>query len=498
MLAYESKYRNIAVWSISFVFILLNAAVFYFLGVPYLVFVSFALLIGVMSLIAYDKLFFLVAFLAPLSLNLSYFVTTTPVDLSLFTEPILVLILMIVSLKFLINRNIEPKVLLHPISMALIFNLFWIFVTSLLSTMPLVSFKFWLARLWFVVPMFFFGLKIFKDYTKVKPFIWAYAIALFFVVIYATYNFSQTSLLKQNAAHFVVKPFYKDHTIYGAVTAFFAPVLWGFVFNKNYKPWQKLTSLFFAIVITTGVILSYSRAAWIGLVAALAVWIVVKLRIKFVFLLITGLILGAFVWAFWFQILDKLEKNRQDTSSHLTEQIASITNISTDASNKERLNRWYCAIEMFKEKPLTGWGPATYQFNYAPFQLKRMKTIISTDFGDVGNAHSEYLGPLAEQGILGLISVLWLFIAILMTGLRVYKQTEDMEIRNLVLSITLGFITYFIHGFMNNFLDTDKMTIPFFGFASILVAIDLYHEKTTDTVWFNSEPLSTPVPKKSE
>ena len=27
-------------------------------------------------------------------------------------------------------------------------------------------------------------------------------------------------------------------------------------------------------------------------------------------------------------------------------------------------------------------------------------TIISTNFGDGGNAHSEYLSPLAEQGFL--------------------------------------------------------------------------------------------------
>jgi len=45
----------------------------------------------------------------------------------------------------------------------------------------------------------------------------------------------------------------------------------------------------------------------------------------------------------------------------------------------------------------------TYQFQYAPFfSLLQDLTIISTNSGDVGNAHSELIiGPLAEMGLFG-------------------------------------------------------------------------------------------------
>jgi hypothetical protein len=36
-------------------------------------------------------------------------------------------------------------------------------------------------------------------------------------------------------------------------------------------------------------------------------------------------------------------------------------------------------------------------------------------------------------------------------------------------------MTYFIHGTLNNYLDTDKASVPFWGFIAILVSIDLYH-----------------------
>ena len=45
-------------------------------------------------------------------------------------------------------------------------------------------------------------------------------------------------------------------------------------------------------------------------------------------------------------------------------------------------------------------------FLYAPYQKPSEKTIISTNAGNRGNAHSEYLGPMAESGILGLLTLL--------------------------------------------------------------------------------------------
>jgi len=63
---------------------------------------------------------------------------------------------------------------------------------------------------------------------------------------------------------------------------------------------------------------------------------------------------------------------------------------------------------------------------------------------------------------------------IIITGLRVYKK-GDKKIKLLSLMVLLGLMTYFAHGFLNNFLDTDKLSVPFWGFIAILVALDTYH-----------------------
>jgi O-antigen ligase len=99
--------------------------------------------------------------------------------------------------------------------------------------------------------------------------------------------------------------------------------------------------------------------------------------------------------------------------------------------------------------------------------------------GDMGNAHSEYIGPLAESGVLGTLTFVGIVLCVLSTGFRLYYHTQDNELRKMVLVILLGFTTYIIHGFLNNFLDTDKASVPFWGFIAMLVAIDVYHKNKT-------------------
>jgi len=73
-----------------------------------------------------------------------------------------------------------------------------------------------------------------------------------------------------------------------------------------------------------------------------------------------------------------------------------------------------------------------------------------------------------------MIIVLVLFSWIIYTGLMVYKR-GNKEVKFLSLMSTLGLITYISHGFLNNFLDTDKLSVPFWGFAAIIVALDVFH-----------------------
>jgi O-antigen ligase len=227
--------------------------------------------------------------------------------------------------------------------------------------------------------------------------------------------------------------------------------------------------------LAAGIILSYTRAAWISVILSFGILMVTLLKIKFRYLFVVGILVIFYIAGQRVEIIHKMERNRQDSSADISEHVQSMSNISTDDSNTERLNRWSAAIRMFKERPIFGWGPGTYMFKYAPYQLSKNKTLISTNSGNKGNAHSEYIGPLAESGVLGSVSFILIAVLGLITGFRVYHKLEDKQLKWLVLGVILGLITYLSHGALNNFLDTDKASALFWGFLAVFVSLDVYY-----------------------
>jgi O-antigen ligase len=343
--------------------------------------------------------------------------------------------------------------------------------------MPLVSLKFLLSRVWFIVGFYLLTAKLFESARNIEKYVWLYTLPLMIVIFYSTFRHLGYGLWDKQAAHFVMDPFYNDHTAYGAAIAMYLPFLFGFSFTKLYSPWVRFFVRISLGILMMGLILSYARAAWLSMFAVLVVWVIMRLKIRFKHLFITFIVSLSLILVFQHPILMYLERNNTESSANLAEHISSMSNISSDASNLERLNRWSCAIRMFADKPVFGYGPGTYMFQYAPYQLTGDRTIISTNSANGGNAHSEYLGPMAESGLFGPISVLILIFVVVYSGIHTYSRTNDKRLKTLVMGALLGLMTYYIHGIMNNFLDTDKLSVPFWGFTAIIVAIDIQTRK---------------------
>lgn len=460
------------IYALSIAFILINAVCTFF-EFYYFNLLPAAILVLLLALFSLDKLILVVVFLTPLAINLQGI--EGGFGLSLPTEPIIFGIMMIFIFKQLHSNTVDAKLLKHPITIAIIINLVWILITSITSDLPIVSFKFLISRLWFVITFYFLGTQLFKKFSNIKIFVWLYIISFSIIILYTLYNHALVNFDEQ-IANYIMSPFYNDHTVYGAMLAMFLPFLIFFFLNKKYTGSIKFAAFLFFILFIVALIFSYTRAAWGSLAVAVVAGVILLLRIRFRTVMIAFLSLCAIAIVYQTEIVMKLEKNRQDASQDFDKHIESISNISTDASNLERINRWNAAFRMFEERPIFGWGPGTYSFEYAPFQHAHEKTIISTNMGDKGNAHSEYIGPLCESGVLGVLSFLAIILCVLATGFRLYYTVKDKEAKNIVLVTLLGFVTYIVHGGVNDFLDTDKASVPFWGFVAILVAIDLYHK----------------------
>ncbi|MDD4745898.1 MAG: O-antigen ligase family protein [Salinivirgaceae bacterium] len=407
------------------------------------------------------------------SIPISYFYADLGADVYMPSEPMLFLCMILIVFNIIYTRRVDLEFLKHPVTIAISIYLFWIFITSITSSMPLVSFKYLLVRLWFIAFFYYFAYELFKrKSSRIHSWVIIYSFFILIVIGYALGRQFYYGIEIKKIAYWAAFPFFKDHTSYGALLAMYIPFLIGYSFSsvmaKKYRP------VFMAVLLVyiVAIVFSYTRAAWISLFGAFVLYALIRFRFKLktLMLMIVGIVIvSGLLFALFF---DKLEQNKQESSLDFAQHFQSIANISNDASNMERINRWKCAYRMFLEKPVFGYGPGTYMFSYAPFQMRRDKTIISTNAGDLGNAHSEYLGTLAESGIVGMLSFIFLIFIVSYVAIRAYNRSVSSLHRFWVMGAFIGLATYYSHSLVNNFLDVDKIALPFWSFIAIIVYVD--------------------------
>jgi O-antigen ligase len=429
------------------------------------------LLILFSALVSLDKLVYFILFFTPFSLTVEF---NEYAALTLPTEPLLFGVMLVFFFKLLFEGGFDRRITKHPVTIAIIVMLLWMSITSLTSTMPLVSIKFTIARMWFVVSFYFVASQVFRKKENIRFWIWLFTIPLSIVIIYSIIQFFHYNIDK-NALYWVMQPFFKDHTIYGAVIAMMLPVMFVFAFDKSYSPKARFTSLIFFFIIFIGIIVSYTRAAWLSIAGAYVVYLIFLLKVNWRVVFSGFLVVAAVLFYYQDNIMQKISSNKQSSSQDLAKHLKSVSNIKNDASNLERINRWKSAIRMFQKKPILGFGPGTYRFQYAPYQRSYELTYVSTNAGTLGNAHSEYLGPLAESGIIGSLCYIVIVVLTIATGRRVYITAKSQEVKFLAIGILIGLSTYFLHSFLNNFLDQDKASAPFWSMIAMLVALDVFH-----------------------
>ena len=498
ILGTRERYPKVLLWGILIAFVALNTLMLAF-EIYYVPLVPAVLLFAVLAIVAVDKYLFAIVFFVPLSIPLSRLSDGLSIDMYLPTEPLLAGLLLLYMIKYLMGDRIDIRFLRHPVSLAIYFYLAWMFITSLTSSDPLVSFKAFASRLWFIVGFYLVASQIFRKEKNMHTYAWIFIVAFVGVVLYTLINYAQYGFNNQVMAHSVCRPFYKDHTSYGATLGLVLPVLVPlFIFIKREDINTRFLMVLLILLVLFATVVSYTRATWVSILASIGIWAIIKLRIRFELVLVGAVVLVAFFLSVRTQVMVQLEQNRVESSGEFSEHVQSISNISTDQSNLERINRWSCALRMWEESPLFGFGPGTYQFEYGRFQRSYEKTRISTDFGTRGNAHSEYLGPLSEGGVFGLLSILLVIGTTIYTGIRVFYTSKRYSIRVFSLAILVGLVSYYFHGLLNNFLDTDKISVLFWGYTAMLVAMDIYHrhspgDEENDPGDGNGDPVSEEV-----
>lgn len=144
-----------------------------------------------------------------------------------------------------------------------------------------------------------------------------------------------------------------------------------------------------------------------------------------------------------------------------------VSSISTEArgeiSGGMRLSIDRDAIQMFRHKPILGWGIGAFPVVYPQFRS------FYTNFF-VNEAHNDYLQLLSETGILGFGTMIW-FLAVLFRRVRgkISKWPTDVS-GAMTLACTLGVIGILVHSLIDFNLQIPANAALFYVFCTIAAA----------------------------
>ena len=370
---------------------------------------SFLIMTGLLAFFVYRfnlqvVLLKTIAFTLPFSLEIPFFPGTMirfPGEILLF---IAALVLILEILRQPIKEFMDPlhREILWIMPLVLAFG-----ITLPFSEMLFVSVKFSFVNILYISVFFvFLARHLRKNSGLFGQLLVLYGAGMIVVALWGFYRLWQWDF-NPAVMRGIFHPFYNDHTIFGASAAVLAAVFFVSGFDKTHLT-NRLLLWLLSIVFLSLVIFSTSRGAILSVLFTILVVAMMYARLRVMHMFFILIILAGFALVFQGSIENRLNRVNSlsyDVHADFLERKESVANITTDVSNLERINRWVSAISMFREKPLTGFGPGTYQFAYIPFQQPQFMNRISVTNpyeppeGSGGTAHSEYLLAMSEMGI---------------------------------------------------------------------------------------------------
>jgi len=198
------------------------------------------------------------------------------------------------------------------------------------------------------------------------------------------------------------------------------------------------------VLMLVAMLMTWSRGAWLGFVAAFVVMNVVRSR-RAAALFALALILLSFVIVMGgLQLLpEALTQRFLDFLPFLGGvDLHAIEVTPANFAVVERLAHWQAGWDMFSEHPWLGVGIGNYEPVYPAYALPRWDEPL-------GHAHNYYLNIAAETGLVGLSAYLILWAAVFWQAWRAVRRTSGYW-QGVAVGI-LGILTHLaVHNFFDN------------------------------------------------
>ena len=201
-----------------------------------------------------------------------------------------------------------------------------------------------------------------------------------------------------------------------------------------------------AAIMLGGIIVSFSRGAWIGVTAGVVVTFLVAIR-RYWHLVVPAVPVAILVAIVGLTALapatltDRVESIAEEARPF---DAASITITPDNFAVVERMAHWQAGWRMFEDHPVTGVGAGNYNANYPDYYVRETFRFSQ------GHAHNFYIQILAENGIVGLAIYLTLILSFAFVAARVAVATNDRLTWALALGALGTMTAVYVHNAFEN------------------------------------------------
>ncbi|MGN1385922.1 MAG: O-antigen ligase family protein [Bacillus sp. (in: firmicutes)] len=372
---------------------------------------------------------------------------------------------------------------------------------SLLDAVSLKSGVMELARFLSYVAVFMIAVKV--KFTKEQYFNFGkvFAAATFLVAVYGFIQYifnidlNTAGLYALEDAKGRVYSTMVNPNYYSAFLNYVSPwlLLMAVVYFKD-KKMQIATFTFYGLVVMN-LILTYTRAAWVTMICALLLLIMlipaqfIKNFIKPQILISCVILISSILFMpdvqsrtssaiIAVQSLvfpastetaseDQVPQNETDTKN--LQQME-----STNKAVFSRMTLWKTGLYMFRDNPVLGVGLGNYNVRYKDVTAK----YPELDFGhETYSVHNSYIKVAAETGLLGLLATAAFYLVFFITLLRLYLKQNNTIGKIVAVSIIIGSITFMVQNLSNNLIFIPQLNIIFWLVGGLSIAFLTQNQK---------------------
>jgi O-antigen ligase len=425
-----------------------------------------------------QTLYYALFFFIPFSFD-STFVGDTQLAFPL--EAIMLLLTAWLFLPIDSGKKIREEIIRHPLTLLLALHLSWIVLATISSIDPVVSTKFFLAKLWFIGAFYLTTWYCIRRPDQFERMWWFFYIALLLSVIYVFFHHWTLGLTfsKVNKA---VGLFYQNHVDYACLMVLVYPLLW--IVRKWYplRSTAGLLNLLGMIFLPIAIYFSFTRVA-IGLLFLYPIIFAILhyrlLRPLLVLSAITAVLGISYLLSerSYLEYAPNYERTiYHDEFGNLLEATYNLEDLST----MERVNRWVAARHMTVDYPWTGTGPGTFHPTYKSYTVRSFLTYMS-DNPEQSGVHNYFLMTLTDQGWPGLLIWLALVVSTLLIMERLYHSGRlHPSDRRLLAGLFCVFCGLIVINLLNDMIEHFKVGVLFFWILALVGLLSYGHRLAPD------------------